>query len=246
VSALAWDGLLNVRDLGGHATEDGRETRRGAVVRADSVRRMSEAGWAALLAFGIRTIVDLRSDEERAGDPDGDPPVEVVHVSLLPWLDSPAWREIDELVLGAADEAAAQTASYLAFLEHFPDRFAAAVSAVGEAAPGGVLVHCRAGKDRTGLVVALLLRLAGVGVEEIGDDYALSAANLEHVIAEWIAAGEDERQRALRTRVGTSPRSAMVGVLAELERRHGDVRAYLLDAGASPAVLDRARSRLRE
>jgi protein-tyrosine phosphatase len=246
VHVLAWDGLLNVRDLGGHATEDGGETRRGAVVRADSVRRMSDAGWTQLLDFGIRTVVDLRCDEELATDPPVDLPVEVVHVPLLPWFDSLEWEELDELVLAAPDHTAAQTASYLAFLARYPTRFAAAVAAVAEAAPGGVLVHCRAGKDRTGLVAALLLRLAGVGVETIAEDYALSAANLGHVLTDWIAAGADDRQRELRTRVSASPRSAMVAVLGELEERHGDVRSYLLAAGASPAALQRARSRLRE
>jgi protein-tyrosine phosphatase len=72
---LVWDGLLNVRDLGGHETEDGGETRFGEIVRADTVRRLSAEGWQALLDYGIRTIVDLRTDTELQADPPTEIPV---------------------------------------------------------------------------------------------------------------------------------------------------------------------------
>jgi protein-tyrosine phosphatase len=219
VSALAWDGLLNVRDLGGHPTEDGGVTRTGAVVRADSVRMLSDKGWAGLVDYGIRTILDLRFYEELASDPPFEVPVDVVHVPLLPGFDAPDWVEINELVHEAADPASAQSASYL--------------------------VHCRAGKDRTGLIAALLLRLAGVSVAEIADDYALSGENIRSVLERWIEEAEDERERFLRTRISASPRETMVDVLGELERRHGGVREYLLSCGADEATLARARARLR-
>jgi protein-tyrosine phosphatase len=246
VARLDWDGLLNVRDLGGHPTEDGGRTRRGAVVRADSVRRLSDAGWASLVEYGVQTILDLRFQEELEADPPYDLPVDVVHVPLLPGFDAPDWVEIDELVHGAADQASAQTASYLAFLERFGPQFVAAVRAVADAPPGGVLVHCQAGKDRTGLIVALLLRLSGVPVGEIADDYALSEENLRPVLAQWIAEGEDERERERRLRISATPRATMVEVLGELERRHGSVGGYLLEAGADEAMLERARARLVE
>jgi len=80
---LTWDGCLNVRDLGGLPTEDGGETRFDAVVRADSIGRLSDAGWAALAGYGVRRIVDLRWRDELEGDPPRALPVEVVHVSLF-------------------------------------------------------------------------------------------------------------------------------------------------------------------
>ena len=66
---LVWDGLLNVRDLGGHPTEDGGETKFDSVVRADSVRQLSEDGWRALVDYGMKTVVDLRTNEELEADP---------------------------------------------------------------------------------------------------------------------------------------------------------------------------------
>jgi protein-tyrosine phosphatase len=71
---LAWEGCLNVRDLGGHRTTNGGVTRYGAVVRADSVRHLTDAGWQAAVDYGVRTVIDLRADEELEADPPGDLP----------------------------------------------------------------------------------------------------------------------------------------------------------------------------
>jgi protein-tyrosine phosphatase len=241
---LRWDGCVNIRDLGGHPTEDGRTTRFGAVVRADSIRELSDAGWAELLAYGVSRIVDLRFESELALDPPREVPVEVMHVPLLPDLDAPEWAEIDEVGDAAPDASSATRAVYLEFLERFRARVGEAITAVAEAPAGTVIVHCLGGKDRTGLVVALLLRLAGVGPQEIAEDYALSGPNLRTMTDVWIAAAESDLERERRRRIGESPAAAMLGVLEELERRHGSVRDYLLAAGVAPERLDAATARL--
>ncbi len=184
---LLWDGCANIRDLGGHPTEDGGTTAFGAVVRADSVRRLSESGWAQLTDYGITTIVDLRFQDELEADPPADVPVDVVHVPVLPDPASSHWDEITAISEAAPDGAAGTTAVYLEFLERFSDGFAQAVAAVAGAGEGGVLVHCMAGKDRTGLVSALLLRLTGVPVADVAADYAVSERNLEAYSGPWIA-----------------------------------------------------------
>ena len=159
-----------MRDLGGHPTEDGGETRMGAVVRADSVRRLTEAGWQSLVDYGIRRILDLRLESELEEDPPGDLPVEVVHVSFLE--DVPLERQIEifQRWIDAPDDVAATRDGYLEMLEEYRGNVAAAISAVAGAPAGGVLVHCMGGKDRTGLVAALLLRLAGVSVADMAAD----------------------------------------------------------------------------
>jgi protein-tyrosine phosphatase len=245
---LVWDGCLNVRDLGGHPTEDGAITRYGAIVRADSVRGLTDAGWAALVDYGIVRIVDLRFHGELEADPPRELPVELVHVPLAPEPGSSAWEAIDALTAAAREAGDAiewTRVMYLEFLDRFRSRFADAVSAVGDAPPGGVVVHCHAGKDRTGLVSALLLRLAGVSIAQVAEDYALSGLNLQPAWAGWIADAEDELERERRRRLAATPAEAMVQVLGELERREGGVYSYLQEAGASEASLGRARSRLR-
>jgi protein-tyrosine phosphatase len=242
---LAWDGLLNARDLGGHPTEDGGETRWGSVVRADSVRQLTDEGWKAVVDYGVRTIVDLRSDEELAADPPAELPVEALHV---PFFDDrrDVFEEVEAASTGAADHAEATRAVYLIFLEHFRANVAAAIRAVARAPEGAVVVHCHGGKDRTGLVTAFLLRLAGVSIPEIAADYSLSEQRLRTRHEAWFAAAADEAELARLHRIAATPESSMVGVLEELERRYGSIEGYLRAGGATGDDLERTRARLRD
>jgi protein-tyrosine phosphatase len=204
-----------MRDLGGLPTADGRETRRGALVRGDAPDRLSEAGWAALRAHGIRTIVDLRNDDEQGAEPAG---IEYVHVPLDGVEDTEFWAE------WASGPQFGTPLYYLPHLRRFPERNARAVVAVARAAPGGVLFHCVGGRDRTGQLSMLLLTLAGVGPEEIAADYCLSGP------------GEGDAFLAER---GTSAAEVIAATLAEL-----DVEAYLRAAGVGDADLAALRERL--
>jgi protein-tyrosine phosphatase len=242
---LAWDGCVNVRDLGGHPTEDGGETRFRAVVRADSVRGLSNAGWEALVAYGVRRIIDLRWHEELAEDPPRELPVEVVHIPLLGERDDATAREIEALLEDVRDPAVRRSTMYLEFLRRYPEKFAAAVAAVAQAPEGTALVHCAGGVDRTGLVSAFLLRLAGVAPTHIANDYAASEANWAPRTAEWIADAEDDEEREFRRFLSRMPPEAMLAVLETVERDHGSVAGYLRTAGIAEDDLARVRARLR-
>jgi len=246
---LTWDGCLNVRDLGGHTTEDGSETRFGAIVRADSVRALTDDGWQALVDYGIHTVVDLRGDHERAEDPPAELPVEVVHAPFME-NDEREWEEINselEAVRKTAPDVPSQTRDvYLIFLEHFKANVAAAIKAVARAPEGGVVVHCAGGKDRTGLLSAFLLHLAGVDTDQIAADYALSEERLRPRHEAWFAAAETEAERQYLEQVAQTPAASIVGVFQELERRYGSVEGYLKDAGATDEDLALARARLRD
>jgi protein-tyrosine phosphatase len=245
---LVWDGLLNVRDLGGHPTKDGGETRFGSVVRADSVRQLSDEGWQELVDYGVKTIVDLRADEELEADPPAELPVEVQHVPFLE-TDRGDWPEIeaelDAVVKAAPDVASATRDVYLVFLERFAENVATAIRAVADAPKGGVVIHCAGGKDRTGLVTAFLLYLAGVTTEEIARDYALSEERLRSRHEEWLAEAQTEEERERLKRIQQTPAESIRGVLEELERRYGSVEGYLRHGGLTDDELARARARLR-
>jgi len=241
---LVWDGCLNVRDLGGLATEDGAETRFGSVIRADSLGLLSRDGWEALVGSGVTRIVDLREQFEIDTDPPRELDVEVVHVPILDRFDEEAWAEIQERSDRASSHAAATEMVYLRFLEHSRPRFVEAVAAVAEA-PGAVVFHCHGGKDRTGLLAAILLRLAGVPIEAIAEDYAVSGIRLEPRHREWIASAEDEAERARIERITATPHDAMEAVLEAMEERYGGVEPYLLDGGLPEELLAAARARLR-
>jgi protein-tyrosine phosphatase len=241
---LDWDGCLNVRDLGGHRTLDGGETRYGAVVRADSVRQLTDAGWDAAVDYGVRTIVDLRMHSELEADPPADLPVHVVH---LPFFedDEAAFAEVEAVATAAPDYVSATRDVYLVFLEHFRENVAAGIAAVGQAPEGAVVVHCVGGKDRTGLVTAFLLHLAGVDNEQIAADYATSEERLRPRHELWLAEAGGEAERERIRRISSTPAASMVGVLEELERRYSSVEAFLREAGLSDEDLESVRKRLR-
>lgn len=218
----------------------------GRIVRADSVRQLSQAGWRALVAHGVRTIVDLRFDEERQDDPPGELPVDVVHVSLFGELDESWWREIDARAGAAGDTVAATRLVYAEALERNHAEVAAAVAAVADARPGAVLVHCVGGKDRTGIVSALLLRLAGVAADDIAADYAQSAEYLAPRHDAWLRGAADDAERERLRRIAATPAESMKLVIESLESRHGSTAAYLRAGGAADETLARARARLLE
>ncbi|MFL6074445.1 MAG: tyrosine-protein phosphatase [Mycobacteriales bacterium] len=231
---LAWAGCYNVRDLGGLPTAGGRTTVPGAVVRADSLDTLTAAGWQALYDHGVRTVVDLRDpDEVAARDgtaPDG---IVTVAVPLDDSADTAMWRYFRGQGLDGSP------LYYRPFLERKPERCAAAVAAVARAAPGGVVVHCGLGRDRTGLVTMLLLALAGVTPEAIADDYALSADRLP---ARWSARGEQDQNAEvaeLLRRAGTTARAALLATLDWLEPA-----SYLRSAGLADTDLTAVRARL--
>jgi protein tyrosine/serine phosphatase len=244
VTSLAWEGCLNVRDLGGLPTEDGRRTRLGGVVRADNIRKLTDDGWRALADHGVQRIVDLRWPEELAEDQPRDVDIEVVHVSVLgEEYDADYVKELDAHLMKVDDVADHYAWSYVDFLERYRERFGQAFAAVAEA-DGTVVVHCMGGKDRTGIVSALLLRLAGVPLETIGEDYSVTAANLEPSTSQWIPAITDAAQRAKWEKLRDTPAGAMVRVVEEIERRYGDVAAYLCAAGLTDEQVDQLRERL--
>jgi protein tyrosine/serine phosphatase len=244
MTALAWEGCLNVRDLGGLPTEDGRRTRAGRVVRSDNVRKLTDAGWRSLAEHGVTRILDLRWPEELAEDQPRDVDIEVVHVSVLgEAFDEEYVAELDAHLASVADVADHYAWSYVDWLERYRERFGRAFAAIADA-DGVVVVHCMGGKDRTGVVSALLLRLAGVSHDAIGEDYAVTASNLEPSTSRWIAAIADDAERAKWERLKNTPAGAMVRVVQEVESRYGDVAAYLRAAGLSDEQVARLEERL--
>ncbi len=242
MTSLAWEGCVNVRDLGGLPTEDGRRTRLGGVVRSDNVRRLTDEGWRALAEHGVQRIVDLRFPEELADDQPRDVDIDVVHVSVLGKSDPEYVKELDAHLASVDDVADHYAWSYVDFLERYRAQFGEAFAAIADA-DGTVVVHCFAGKDRTGIVAALLLRLAGVGHETIGADYAVTAENLRPRWDAWLLEASDEEREKLQ-KLQNTPAEAMTRVVREIERRYGDVVSYLRAAGLTDEQLDRLRERL--
>jgi protein tyrosine/serine phosphatase len=218
---LAWDGCTNVRDLGGLRTKDGRLTRWRAVVRSDHPARLTTEGWSALHAYGIRTIISLRTHGMEEDELDVTPPypdIKTLKVAIEDITDT-------EFVQKWASSGLWCTPLYYRdALQRWPERHAAAITAIAQARPGGVLVHCRRGNDRTGIITLLLLTLAGIAEDEIIADYELSP--------------DPERDEIL-AREHSSIRDVIHSALTGLNIDH-----YLLTGGASQGDLAALRERL--
>ena len=153
-------------------------------------------------------------------------PLEIQHISLFD-EDPLVFMKVESVAADAPDAATATRDVYLIFLESFKHNVAAAIRAVAQAPEGGVVVHCMGGKDRTGLITAFLLHIAGVDTEQIAADYALSEERLKPRHEEWFANAETEAERERLRRIAQTPAESIVGVFEELERRYGSVEGYL-------------------
>jgi protein-tyrosine phosphatase len=218
---LAWDGCTNVRDLGGIKTADGRMTRWRAVVRSDTPARLTALGWSALYAYGIRTIITLRTHGMVENELNFTPPypdLETVQVEIEDITD----REFVQK--WASTDLWSTPLYYKDALRCWPERHAAAVSAIAQAKPGGVLFHCIRGNDRTGMIALLLLALVGVTLDEIIADHALSP---------------DPERDELLAREHSSVQGAILCALDGL-----NIDSYLRMGGASQDDLAAVRKRL--
>lgn len=240
---LSWDGCHNVRDLGGLPLAGGGETRYGAVVRADSLSELTAEGWSEALDYGVQRVVDLRFAEERARDV-GAAPVEVVHVSLFGDRDPVKDREWEEATRSVDDLTDVFAALYVETIDDNSAQVVRALNAVAEGDSGCVAVHCFAGKDRTGVVSALVLSLAGVEHDVIVRDFAASDEGVLELCAEWIASAKDNTERAYRKRLLTAPAAAMAMMLAHLDAAWGGAHSYLLAQGVEEDTVGQLRARL--
>ena len=235
---LRLDGTYNVRDIGGYRTHDGRITRWQTLFRADSLHRLPPAAQTMLLDYGLRLVLDLRRSDELQAAPNvftTSSSVQYLHLSLLtdtlPVVNGDP-RPLVDTYRTILDERQAQVYQVLSTL----------------ATPGNLpaVLHCTAGKDRTGVIIALVLGLVGVPAATIVADYALTATCLGEPFM------EETRQRALlrgytweqyKPLVGCPP-EYMETTLQYLETQYGGIDAYVRRIGLSEAQFAYLRTAL--
>jgi protein-tyrosine phosphatase len=235
---LTFGSNYNFRDVGGYLGHDGRTVRWRELFRADSLHRLAGEDWEAFAALGIKTVIDLRRTFEveqygRVPEAEGLAYVNPV-LEHVEWTDVPHPPEIlHERWL--ADR-------YLNFTEDGRAGLAAALSVIADPGAAPVVVHCMAGKDRTGVVCALVLSLLGVSDDDIATDYALTEVSMASLTAylrvhnPTAIEGNDH--------MFDSPREAMLLFLADLRDRHGSVQSFVSEIGLSDEQIAALRAHL--
>ncbi|UDY25183.1 tyrosine-protein phosphatase [Nocardioides sp. Kera G14] len=210
----------------------------GVLYRSDSLDRLGDAGRRMLAELGIGLVIDLRSDLD-------------LHVSGPDLLDGTGIEYVRHQILSAGvnlDPANLDLRLiYREILQAHGPELALAIRAIADH-HGAVLVHCTAGKDRTGLLVALILLALGVAYEAVVDDYVATTANLagpwSDALFAKLAAYDVERTDTLVEVMAHAPEPVLKDVLDWVETEYGGVAAYLSSIGVDDAVLLRLRSRL--
>jgi protein-tyrosine phosphatase len=266
VDATNWiklQGAVNARDVGGLPTIDGGTIRSGVLIRSASLGHLTDADVSHLVGdLGVRRVVDLRTDIEVDRDGPGpmhaQPDVVVHHLSLYP--DSPGRTELPAgprtpdprapEPLPWQGERFATThgpvvAAYLRYLEQRPDSIVAALRAIAEPA-GATLVHCAAGKDRTGMVVALALSLAGVPHELIAADYALTQSQIAAIVGHLARSDLYGFEVGQPEKIPPASAAVMVAVLEAIDTDLGGVPAWLAGHGWTDTDTQRLRRKLLE
>jgi protein-tyrosine phosphatase len=208
--------------------------RSGALIRSDHHGRLTDEGRAAVRAIQAGMIIDLRTEAECRRDPS-------------PFVDTPTYRHVpfeDPFDPTRPDGRLAEV--YKGTLDRYRSFVGAAVVAVAEAPPGPVIVHCHAGKDRTGLLVALLLRGVGVTAEVVAEEYARSHAPLRPRYDPKLATITDPEEYDRMADRMSARAETMLAALAHLDQHYDGFGPYLTGAGVSEAHLTSLYSRLVE
>jgi protein-tyrosine phosphatase len=226
--------LLNARDLGGCVTLDGSQTRWKSLVRADELARLTPAGIQALLDYGVRTVIDLRWPTEAKARPSifqlEPGHVHYRHISLLGRHDE-GWRLLRP--------KATKEMWNCVVLDYAKNEIREVMQSIAHAAEGLVLFHCESGKDRTGIIAALLLALVDVEPHVIAQDYAITTDNLR---AAYLAANPAAIDATLE-RVHCPP-ARVYSMLAYLADHYRDTAGYLHHIGLSKREIEQIRRKV--
>ncbi len=240
---VPFEGITNLRDLGGYPTVDGGTTRWGRVFRADALHKLTDADVVAFHRLGVRTVYDLRGPLERAEFPN---PVESIHVPIVGRApDAPA--PPPEPNMTTVDGERMLRDMYVASLEHSAAQIGTILRGLADVDRVPAVFHCHGGKDRTGIVAAVLLLALGVDRETVLDDYEATRRyrRVEHQqdsLTNMLAAGVS--LEAAAGVLGT-PRWAMADAIDAIETNYPDIDTYLTErTGVAPHELVALRGQL--
>jgi len=249
VTWVELDGAVNVRDVGGLPTVDGRTTRAGVLLRSDNLQGLSDEDVRQLVDdLGVRTVLDLRTDGEVELEGPGPlrarPEVAHHHLTLVPRGLQPR-ADVDRAIPDEDAPEGSMTHEYLEYVREAPANVATALRLVADPTSRACLVHCAAGKDRTGVVVALALSLVGVSRDAVVADYARTGERIEQIRDRLLASPTYAEDLAGRTLDSMRPhRHNIERFLDAVDRDYGGPHGLAMSVGVDEETVDRLRARL--
>ncbi|QWW72014.1 tyrosine-protein phosphatase [Rhizobium sp. WYJ-E13] len=238
---IALTGARNVRDLGGYPAGNGGLTRWRSVLRGDTLHALSAADIEALIAYGVKTVIDLRNPQEIAQEANPFTDDARVRYDNVPLLSALAPVEM----MAAQSSDFDMSDRYCQALDNCQPAIAKVLTMIAHASDGIVLFHCTAGKDRTGIIAALLLAHAGVDEAVIIEDYALTGSISVPLLADLhVRAVARGVPSSLADVVLASAPHSMARTLGHLARRYGGVGAYLAQIGLDQSEITGLKRRL--
>lgn len=239
---LEIEGTYNIRDLGGFPVAGGSTTRRRTFIRAGGLDLLPLSSQQQLIDYGVKTVIDLRDEWEVQQFPNVFAESTTVKFLNLPVIGnhfshSETWKEetqdydlLDEL--------------YCKFIDRCQIQIGAIISTIAESMPT-IVFHCYAGKDRTGIITALLLGFVGVSDDLIAKDYSQTNLNITHLIEQWreYAVQHEQDMQRFEVDIG-SETTTILRMLNYIKLRYGNVTDYLRVCGVTDNQLEQLRSLL--
>ncbi|GAB5489968.1 MAG: tyrosine-protein phosphatase [Phototrophicaceae bacterium] len=227
-------GTYNVRDLEGHITASGDFFESHVLIRAGNLDKLSEESQQKLLEYGVKTIMDVRDEWEAEHYPNPFEHSKAISYHNLPLIGD----EFSDAVHLEASDYADLNERYIKYIEKCQTQIGKIISTIIDSETG-IIIHCHAGKDRTGIIIALMLASIGVSEDEIAEDYVLSHQNIQHLIAEWRTYAESKgHDMAQFERENATLPETILTMLAHIEKNFGSVDMYLQHCGLSTEQLN--------
>lgn len=237
-------GTYNTRDLGGYITQSNKIIKYCALIRSGNLDKLPKNSQQMIIQYGVQTVIDVRDEWEAEHYPNPFQGSEEVHYYNLPLIGNALsnddniqiytrdYRDLDEL--------------YIKYIERCKSQIGQIISTIIDSEIG-ILIHCHAGKDRTGIITALILSVIGISDDDIANDYALSNQNIQHLIAEWRVYEQSKgRDMEQFERNNASKPETIITMLDYIRGTYGSLDDYLRHCGLNTQQLNDLKMKFLE
>ncbi len=235
MTQLDIEGTYNIRDLGGITVSDTACIQSNILLRSGNLDKLPGKSQQELIDYGVKTIIDLRNEWEAAYYPNRFRDSGQVHYYNLPLVGDRLSN--DESWTSAIDNCGDLAEIYIKYIDSCKIKIERIISAIASH-EAGIIIHCHAGKDRTGIISALVLGVIGVSDDDIASDYALSRQNIEHLVQEWRTyAKENNRDLEKLEREADSSPETILKMLEHIRHEYSSIEEYLIGCGVRKTAL---------